>query len=172
MLYSDNNEHNFKKSCQEPMKMSIQEHQTFTKDYKQQRIPVCLKLHEEICNQLKIKQNPSIAYHPQTDGQTQRVNQEMEQYLQLYISYQQDNQAKWLSMAKFAHNNRQHSSTGKSPSFLNIERHPNIYREGEKSTGRVPEGKLYIWTTVVVFLLYCQVLVTTHLTIFQWSFDP
>jgi len=40
--------------------------------------------------QLGIEQNPSTAYHPQTDGQTERVNQEMEQYLWLYCSYWQD----------------------------------------------------------------------------------
>jgi len=58
-----------------------------------------------ICAQLGIKQNPSTAYHPQTNGQTERVNQEMEQYLQLYCSYQQDDWTKWLPIAEFAYNN-------------------------------------------------------------------
>ena len=80
-----------------------------------------------------------VAYYPQTDGQTERVNQEMEQYLRLYISYRQDDWAEWLSMAEFAHNNRQHSSTGKSTFFVNLVRHPNIHGEGENSTGRIPE---------------------------------
>ena len=94
---------------------------------------------KELCNQLGIERNPSTAYHPQKDGQTERVNQEMEQYLRLYISYQQDDWAEWLPMAEFAHNNRQHSSTGKSPFFVNLGRHPNIHGEREKSTKRVPE---------------------------------
>jgi len=51
------------------------------------------KFMKEICNQLGIERNPSTACHPQTDSQMERVNQEMEQYLWLYISYQQDDSA-------------------------------------------------------------------------------
>ena len=61
---------------------------------------------KELCNQLGIEWNPSSAYHPQTNGQTKRANQEMKQYLWLYISYQQDDWAEWLPMAEFAHKNR------------------------------------------------------------------
>ena len=45
---------------------------------------------KELCLCLGIKRNPSTVYHSQTDGQTERINQEMEQYLRLYISYCQD----------------------------------------------------------------------------------
>ena len=45
---------------------------------------------KELCLRLEIERNPSTAYHPQADGQTERVNQELEQYLRLYISYRQD----------------------------------------------------------------------------------
>ena len=45
---------------------------------------------KELCLWLGIKQNPSTAYHSQTDGQTEWVNQELEQYLHLCISYRQD----------------------------------------------------------------------------------
>ena len=61
---------------------------------------------KELCNQLGIEWNSSSAYHLQTNRQTKRANQEMEQYLWLYISYQQDDWAEWLPMAEFAHNNR------------------------------------------------------------------
>jgi len=60
---------------------------------------------KKLCSRLKIKQNPSTAYHPQTDGQTKRVNQEVKQYLCLYVSYQQDDWSEYLPLAKFAHNN-------------------------------------------------------------------
>jgi hypothetical protein len=47
----------------------------------------------------------STAYHPQTDGQTERTNQELKQYLRLYTNFMQDNWSEWLSQAEFAYNN-------------------------------------------------------------------
>ena len=43
----------------------------------------------------------SMAYHSQTDGQTERINQEVEVFLQYYVNYQQNNWTKWLSAAEF-----------------------------------------------------------------------
>ncbi len=60
----------------------------------------------------------STAYHPQTDGQTERVNQEVEHYLRTYTNDEQDDWSEWLSRAEYAHNNRIHSATGYSPFFL------------------------------------------------------
>jgi len=40
-----------------------------------------LRFMKELCSQLGIERNPSTTYHPQTDGQTEQVNQELEQYL-------------------------------------------------------------------------------------------
>ena len=92
---------------------------------------------KELCLRLGIERNPSTAYHPQTDGQTKQTNQEMEQYLRLYISYRQDDWTEWLPIAEFAHNNWIHSSTGKSLFFINLGRHPNTGKEirglGEKN---------------------------------------
>ena len=64
----------------------------------------------------------STAYHPQTDGQTERVNQDIEQYLRLFVNYQQDDWADWLSIAEFSYNNRMHTSTSHSPFYLNYGR--------------------------------------------------
>jgi len=44
----------------------------------------------ELNQLLGIKTTPSTAYHPQTDGQTEQVNQEIEQYLQIFINHRQD----------------------------------------------------------------------------------
>lgn len=57
----------------------------------------------------------SMAYHSQTDGKTEYMNQEIEQYLHTFCSYQQDNWIEWLTLAEFALNSRVHSSTGKAP---------------------------------------------------------
>ena len=45
------------------------------------------KMMKELYKLLHIEGNPSTAYHPQTDGQTERVNQELEQYLRMYINH-------------------------------------------------------------------------------------
>src|SRR5438045_1349771 len=61
----------------------------------------------------------STAFHPQTDGQTERMNQTVEQYLRIYCNYQQDDWAKQLSLAEFSYNNAQHASIGCSPFYAN-----------------------------------------------------
>lgn len=71
-----------------------------------------------------VETNPSTAYHPQTDGQTERINAEVEKYLRAWISARQDDWAEWLPMAEFALNNRASEVTGASPFLLNHGRHP------------------------------------------------
>jgi len=44
-----------------------------------------------------------MAYHPKTDGQTEQVNQILEQYLQVYINYQKDDWVNLLPLAEFAY---------------------------------------------------------------------
>jgi len=73
---------------------------------------------------LGVQQNPSTAYHPQTDGQTEQVNQDVEQYLRIFINYQQDNWKDWLSIAEFSHNNSIHSAISTTPFLVNTGQHP------------------------------------------------
>ena len=49
------------------------------------------KLFKEVCDLLKIKQNVSSMYHPQMDGQSEKMNQHMEMALQIFGNFQQDN---------------------------------------------------------------------------------
>src|ERR1700734_3387544 len=72
----------------------------------------------ELYRILRIKGMPSTAYHPQTDGQTERVNQELETYLQFYVNYQQDDWEKWLDQAEFVQNTRFHEAIQNTPFFL------------------------------------------------------
>ena len=65
-------------------------------------------------------------YHPEGDGQTERANQTLEQYLQMYCNYQQDNWSDLLPLAEFAYNNAPSTTTGVSPFFANKGYHPNI----------------------------------------------
>ena len=66
---------------------------------------------KELNKMLGIETKLSTAYHPETDGQTERTNQELEQYLRMYINHRQNNWAKWLAMAEFAFNNKVHAAT-------------------------------------------------------------
>jgi transposase InsO family protein len=71
-----------------------------------------------------IKGNPSTAYHPQTDGQTKRNNQELETYMQIWCSYHQDNWHTWLQSAQFRYNNMTHLATDVSPHMALYGHHP------------------------------------------------
>jgi hypothetical protein len=75
---------------------------------------------------LGIELNLSTAYHPETDGQTEHLNQVLEQYLRIYIDYLQDNWAPLLPLAEFAYNNAEHSATTLTLFFVNKGFHPNL----------------------------------------------
>jgi hypothetical protein len=84
------------------------------------------KFMKELNSILGIKTAASTAYHPQTDGQTERANQEVEQYLRLFVNHRQDDWAEWLPLAEFSHNNRIQASTHQTPFMLNTGRHPRL----------------------------------------------
>src|SRR5260221_1091569 len=63
-------------------------------------------------------------YHLEGDGQMECANQVLEQYLQVYMNYQQDNWVTLLPMAEFAYNNTTNTTTGVSPFFTNKGYHP------------------------------------------------
>lgn len=65
-------------------------------------------------------------YHLEGDGQTERTNQTLEQYLRIYCNYQQNNWSKLLPLAEFAYNNAPSATTGISPFFANKGYHPNM----------------------------------------------
>lgn len=75
---------------------------------------------------LDMKLHFTSGYHPEGDGQTERVNQTLEQYLRMYCNYQQDNWSELLPLAEFAYNNAPSATTGISPFFANKGYHPNM----------------------------------------------
>jgi hypothetical protein len=83
----------------------------------------------ELSELLGIKTTPSTAYHPQTDGQTERVNQEIETYLRVFVNHRQDNWADWIPIAEFSYNNRVHSATHHTPFELDTGQHPRMGSE-------------------------------------------
>ncbi|ESK82815.1 hypothetical protein Moror_12271 [Moniliophthora roreri MCA 2997] len=76
------------------------------------------KVFQELGKQLGVKHMMSTAFHPQTDRESERVNQELEVFLRMFCSRQQDKWTEFLPFAEFAHNNRVHSTMKKSPFYL------------------------------------------------------
>jgi hypothetical protein len=68
-----------------------------------------------LCELQGINLRLSTAFHPQTDGQTERLNGVMEQYLRCFVSYQQDDWVKWLPLAEVSANDHVSETTGYSP---------------------------------------------------------
>ena len=68
----------------------------------------------------------STANHPQTDGQTERTNHTLEQYLRIYARHNPSSWSKYLTTAEIADNNLTHSTTGMSPFYLVYQRHANF----------------------------------------------
>jgi hypothetical protein len=68
----------------------------------------------------------TLGYHPEGDGQTECVNQTLEQYLRVYCNYQQDNWSDLLLLAEFVYNNAPSTTTGLSPFYANKGYHPNL----------------------------------------------
>jgi hypothetical protein len=66
----------------------------------------------------------STAFHPQTDGQTERVNQNLETYLRTFINYDQDDWYQLLPLAEFAYNNSVTTATNLSPFYTNYRFNP------------------------------------------------
>jgi transposase InsO family protein len=72
---------------------------------------------KRIGERLAINRRLATAFHPQTDGQTERINSSMEQYLRIYTSHQQDDWVQWLPLAEFAANNTTSEATKCSTFF-------------------------------------------------------
>jgi len=70
---------------------------------------------QELNRILGIESKLSMVFHSQTDGQTERVNQKLEQYLRMFINHRQEQWPDWLGTAEFAHNDKAHLSTKTSP---------------------------------------------------------
>ena len=99
-------------------------------------------LFEMMGSQLKF----STANHPQTDGQTERVNALLEEYLRHYVTANQQNWVDLLDVAQFSFNLKQSSATGQSPFELATGQQPLTPHEvaKQKSQGRCPAAYRYV----------------------------
>ena len=92
-----------------------------------------------VCYHLKVRRRLLTAFHPQTDGQMERQNSTLEQYLWAYIAYQQDDWVEWLPLAKFTYNNSWQSTTGELPFYLLMGQNPRFDDNVTKILDHSPE---------------------------------
>ena len=90
---------------------------------------------------LKIEMKLSITYHPQMDNQTKRINQELEQYLRMFIDHKQEQWLEQLKTAEFAYNNKIHSATKVFSFKVNSEQDPQMGFEERKNGKHEAVGK-------------------------------
>ena len=83
---------------------------------------------------LDIQLHFTSGYYPKGDGQTEHMNQTLEQYLYIYCNYQQDNWSELLLLMKFVYNNALSATTSVSPFFANKGYHPNMILLSSKLT--------------------------------------
>jgi hypothetical protein len=97
----------------------------------------------ELCYYAKVKRRLSTAFHPQTDGQTERQNQTLQEYLRAFCSECQTEWAKRLPIAEFAYNNAYRNDLNTSPFYTVLGYHPSFrYDAGDSAfEGEVPAAK-------------------------------
>jgi len=86
----------------------------------------------ELNNLLGIQMKLSTAYHPQTDRQMERINQELEQYLRVFIDHRQEQWPDWLGTVEFTYNNKIHTATKISPFKVNYGQDPRMEFKGRR----------------------------------------
>ena len=103
-----------------------------------ERLQFTAELMRELNRILGIKSKILIVFHSQTDGQMERVNQELKQYLRMFINHRQEQWPDWLEIAEFAYNNKVYLSTKTLPFKTNYGQDPRIglkVRRKEKYKG-------------------------------------
>ena len=96
---------------------------------------------KELNNLLGLQMKLSIAYYPQTNRQTKRVNQELEQYLRVFINHRQEQWPDWLGTVEFAYNNKIHIATKILPFKVNYGQNPRMRFEGRRKGKYEVAGK-------------------------------
>jgi len=88
----------------------------------------------------------STAFHPESDGQTERVNQTLEQYLRSYCTYQQDDWVSLLPFVEHAYNTSTSESTKACPFEINYGFAPQTQWSGMVSDnkGIDPDSELVV----------------------------
>ena len=97
---------------------------------------------DSLCKSLNRKRRMSTAYHPQTDGQTERTNKVLEGYLRNLFNYDQNDWYQQLPLAEHAYNNSVTNADGMSPFYANYGFHPQTQWMKEREAQN-PGAQLY-----------------------------
>ena len=98
---------------------------------------------------MNIRPRMSTAFHPQTDGQTERTNQTLETYLRAYTCYEMNDWEDLLPTAEFAYNNSKHSATKQTPFYVNYGFHPVVGTPSQAAPRKTPNEILEHWSKPV-----------------------
>ena len=102
-----------------------------------------VELTKELNRMLGIETRLSTAFYPQTDRQTEHMNQELEQYLRFFVDHRQKDWLEWLALAEFAVNNKVHTTTKVSPFMANYGRE--LRMEGDiRKRGKVEKAMEFV----------------------------
>jgi len=99
---------------------------------------------KRVTETLGISRNLSTAFHLQMDGQTERANATLEQYLWVYCNYQQDDWERLLPIAEFCYNNTQTKTTKITPFFTNYGYHRRFLPDLGTQNEETPEVSEYV----------------------------
>ena len=89
----------------------------------------------------------STTFHPETDGQTEKVNQILEQYIRSYCSYQQDDWASLLPLAEYAYNTSLSESSKAMPYEINYGFTPSV-------TNLTKQGRFHMTNKLLVIGMF------------------
>ena len=110
----------------------------------------------------------STAYHPQTDEETERVNQEVETYLHMFCQGQPNKWTDLIPMAEFVHNTTTHLSTQRSPFSLILRYEPKDYLKIGQTFLSTLEDRLTLldqaWDKALAAHAKMQQLMKEHMT--------
>lgn len=108
------------------------------------------KFWRALSKRLGIDHRHSTAYHPQTDGMVERLNQTLEQYLRAFQGAQKNHWVEHLPLAQFAYNNSKHSTTGETPFRANYGRNPKVLEEHStpESGNEAGEYRAKSWASI------------------------
>ena len=101
------------------------------------------ELIKELNKMLGIKMRLLTAFHPQTDGQMERMNQELEQYLRFFVEHRQKDWPEWLVSAKFVVNNKVHTAMKVLPFMANYRRNLRIGEDIRKK-GKIEKATEFV----------------------------